>query len=1460
MKINFTLQRAAGPVDLSATVDSATTVAEFTQYLIDADPTRADRKPGPGDPTLTVHGRAGGVTLDARLPVADSGLRSGETVTVGRAGSAYVDPQRSAAAVVHVLEGPDAGKEFHIAAGSSVIGRERGCDVRLTDSLVSRRHARVNVTDSVEIIDLGSANGVQIDEQAVPRSILRAADVVRIGDTALSVRRLAHSADAGPSDGVEFVRSPRLDVPYAGVTLEAPEPPERGRTQRFPLIPLLAPLLLGGVLYLITKSLTSIVFVALSPIMLIGSAVESRVSGRSECKRALRDFWSDVDLLVQEATAQSLAEVEGRQREHPSTAECAAAVQSLSPLLWTRRPAHRGFVTVRVGCGRVPSRSTIELSAGRRSSRAVNRELAERVAAFATVDAVPVVADLTQSALGVAGPRTQALPALRAVVAQLVALHSPAELALAAVTSTATAADWDWLKWLPHTNAATSPLTRRQLCSSPTSGTALVSEIEALLDARSGPDGAVSPAVVLVVESDAPVQHSRLAALAENGPRHGIHLVWLADEVAGLPAACSTFVDVARDGVSGTVGYVHTGATVDAVRLEQFDIDSASTLARAMAPVIDIDARIDDASDLPRSVSLLALTGTELAASPEAVLERWTENRSVLTGPFAPATPAKHAGTLRAVIGQSASEVHALDLRTDGPHALVGGTTGAGKSELLQSWILAMAAAHSPQRLSFLLVDYKGGSAFRDCVELPHTVGLVTDLSQHLVRRALTSLSAELRYREHLLAQHGAKDLVTLEKQGVIDAPPSLVIVVDEFAALVTEVPEFVDGVVNVAQRGRSLGLHLILATQRPAGVIKDNLRANTNLRLALRTADESDSTDVLGSSEAAFFAPALPGRAVSKTGPGRLVPFQTGYAGGWTSEAPTAPDILVEELTFGQPVVWEPAGDEVASIDPGPTDIRRLVRSIRSAGELAEIAEPRKPWLPELGALYDLSDQRQVPSRRSDTELVFGLRDDPANQTQPTVAFHPDRDGNLGVYGTGGSGKSTVLRTLAIAAGFTVRGGPCHVYGIDFGARGLSMLEDLPHVGSIVPGGDHERITRLLGWLRDLIAERALRYSRANAGTITDYRRLAGAAGEPRILLLVDGIAAFRQAYEAPDRLRWFDAFTSVATDGRPVGVHVVLSSDQRGGMPTALASAIQSRVVLRMSSVDDYGMLGVPSDVLLAASPPGRGILADAEIQVAVLGGTSDIVRQAGALRGFAEAMRRNGAVDAPAIRALPEDVALPSLPSATPTDLPVVGLASATLGPVGFVPSGPFIVSGPPGSGRTTTVHAIATALTRWRPDVELFYFGNARSTLAGLPLWKATVTSPAQAGDAATDILARLVSLSGSDRPAAVFVEGVGDYANGPSEMAMQQLLKQCSVDGHLFLAEGETSSFSMSMGLVGQVKVGRAGLSLMPDPGDGPTIFKTSFPKLNAAELPPGRALLVRQGKAELIQIGHPPAP
>jgi DNA segregation ATPase FtsK/SpoIIIE, S-DNA-T family len=320
------------------------------------------------------------------------------------------------------------------------------------------------------------------------------------------------------------------------------------------------------------------------------------------------------------------------------------------------------------------------------------------------------------------------------------------------------------------------------------------------------------------------------------------------------------------------------------------------------------------------------------------------------------------------------------------------------------------------------------------------------------VRRALTSLRAELRRREHLLNRKKAKDLLALERVGDPEAPPALVIVIDEFAALVKEVPEFVDGVVDVAQRGRSLGLHLILATQRPAGVIKDNLCANTNLRIALRMADEHDSTDVLRSPLAAEFNPGVPGRGAVRTGPGRVAMFQTGYAGGRIDGGSTKVAVGIESLTFGPGEPWDvPAGPGAGTgpDESGPTDIARAVRTISAAASLAGVPAPRRPWLPELETVYDVA----ALGAQTDDQLVLGVVDVPAQQEHRVLPYRPD-DGSIIVFGTGGSGKSTTLRTIAADAGLAT-GGPVHVYGLDFGAGGLSMLESLPHVGSIVEGSD---------------------------------------------------------------------------------------------------------------------------------------------------------------------------------------------------------------------------------------------------------------------------------------------------------------------------------------------------------------------------------------------------------------------
>jgi S-DNA-T family DNA segregation ATPase FtsK/SpoIIIE len=270
------------------------------------------------------------------------------------------------------------------------------------------------------------------------------------------------------------------------------------------------------------------------------------------------------------------------------------------------------------------------------------------------------------------------------------------------------------------------------------------------------------------------------------------------------------------------------------------------------------------------------------------------------------------------VIREGAEGPFTVDIVRDGPHGLVAGTTGAGKSELLQTLIASLAVGNRPDEMTFVLVDYKGGAAFKDCNHLPHTVGMVTDLDGHLTTPALTSLAAELHRREHQLKRADAKDIEEyLERIAPGDEPmPRLLIVIDEFAAMVSELPDFVTGIVDIARRGRSLGVHLILATQRPAGVVTSDIKANTNLRIALRVTDAGDSSDVIEGPNAAHISKATPGRGYARLGHSSLIPFQTSRIGG-------RPPGLVAASIGARPVRWEDLGRPVGfGPDQGEDDV----------------------------------------------------------------------------------------------------------------------------------------------------------------------------------------------------------------------------------------------------------------------------------------------------------------------------------------------------------------------------------------------------------------------------------------------------------------------------------------------------------------------------------------------------------
>lgn len=1511
MKLKLAFRREVGdPIDIVVTADAMATVGDVAREILTADPLTR-RVPGREVPvTLQVAPPEAPkpVVLDPATPIGDAAIGSGFDAAVVPApvhpvGRGGVDA-RSAAAIVRVLAGPDAGMEVRLPVGSSTIGREAGNAVVLSDALVSKRHARVEVSaNSIEVVDLNSANGILVDGGLVPRLTLPSGQSVTLGDTTLSIVLLANpgAIDDGIIErggALRFNRSPRVEVRYPGKEFDVPEVPTEKDEPPFNWIIMVAPVLMGSFMFAMTGNALTLGFIALAPVMALGNFFAQRTRIGKKTKAEMARFELQIEDLEDQFEQRRPIEREVRLKESPSVAEVYAEAHRLGPLLWTRRPEHWNFMDVRLGLGAMPSRDTIADKDANRGLPAFQRRVDELRERVEFIEGVPVVENpFLSGALGVCGTDTTVADAARALVVQYAGLHSPAEVAFAALLAPSTTPQFEWLKWLPHTTSAHSPVEGVQLADSAATSTALLNALEEIVAVRRAQMAALKQrgagddddaaaargakvgtrdsasffadggaALVLLIANDAPVDRARLVQLVEDAADAHVFPVWMAPAAEALPAACRTFVDVTAGLESASVHFVRQGMVVSPVQVEGVSADYARMLARRLAPVIDAGAVIADSSDLPRSVSLLSLLGTDLAAEPTAALERWSQNDSIHDRSGRPPVPRRRVGTLRALIGQSSPDAMHLDLRTQGPHALVGGTTGSGKSEFLQAWVLGMAAEYSPDRVTFLFVDYKGGSAFAECVNLPHCVGLVTDLSPHLVRRALTSLRAELHHREHLFNRKKAKDLLELEKRGDPECPPALILVIDEFAALAGEVPEFVDGVVDIAQRGRSLGIHLIMATQRPAGVIKDNLRANTNLRVALRMADESDSKDVVGDPVAGTFDPSIPGRGIAKTGPGRLIPFQSGYAGGWTTDEPDKAGVTIAELRFGAVSAWEPPqgdGSEPPA-DLGPNDQARIVRNLVSAARGAAIPAPRRPWLDDLGATCDVL---ALPQER-DSAIVMGIADRPEQQLQVPTFFAPDRDGHMSVYGTGGTGKTALLRTLAVAAGMRPGTGRVDVYGMDFGTGALRSIEALPHVGAVVAGDDAERVSRLLKMVRAELDDRSQRYTEVNAGSIDEYRQLAARPDEPRILLLLDGFGTFRQEYETSlARAPLYSTFMRVLGEGRPLGVHAVITADRYGSVPTAVNAAIQRRIVLRLADEGAYQMLDAPKDVLSEKSPPGRAIVDGDEVQLAVIGGTANVSEQTAATKALAEQLRRAGVAEATPIGALPREYGMHELPDAV-GEFPVLGISDEALAPMGFDPMGTFVVGGPPMSGKTNVLRAVTRAVHRWDPHARFFHIAGRRSALKDDFPWMRSAVRLDEAVELVKELNEVVADEDIRDR-IVIVIEQFTQFAGTPLEKPLTQLAGLVNRSDHLLVTDADVTALGSGFGLVGDMKGGRKGIILKPDTHDGDNVFKTPFPRVARHEFPEGRGLYVQNGQIFRVQlplvsaadsVAAPPAP
>jgi DNA segregation ATPase FtsK/SpoIIIE, S-DNA-T family len=1339
--------------------------------------------------------------LAGDVPIGDADLRDGDLLVLSADGAATVvgdGDGRPTLVDLVVVGGPDSGRRVGLPEGEHVIGRGPGADVVLSDRSMPRRHLRGRVgPDAVTVCDAGSSNGTFLgDAPLTADARVAEGQVVEAGRTLLRFHPHGAQADARP-DGrlIAFNRPPRVARPKPNASWSVSVPAAATTGSR--LSPaLLLPVAAGVILFIVTGRAYTLLFALLAPVMALVSAGEGGRERRRRRADELGAFERTLDEVSAAAQEARTEEVARRRTEAPDASELYQRAAGPAATLWERRPTDDDFLALRLGTSDLPAEVTVEVAEG--GDPELRQRAIERLAPDSTLSAVPLTAPLRGGAIGVVGDPGRTLGLARWLIAQAAILHSHRDLEIVAVVDPDHRADWTWLRWLPHV---------------PEDGVIV---------------GAAAAGAELARPASAPIARLVLVdgdlglppTFAEGTLDKDTAIVWLARRALDLPSACTVIAALDERVDRLEVTDVTTGATTADVAADGVSEEWVEEVARLLAPARDTGAS-EQAAAIPSRVSLLELLGMP-DPTPTAVAQRWS---------------AGGGSRAAAPIGVAAGGPFEIDVaRTDGLRMVLAGMPGAGKSELLQALIASLAVTYPPTRLAFLLVDYKGGAAFRDCVDLPHTAGLITDLDAGLAERARVSLLAELRRREALLHAAGARNLRELVATRPDDAPPALVIVVDEFATLARELPAVVDTIVDVAQRGRSLGLHLVLATQRPRGAVSEAIRANTNLRVAMRVADAGESQDVIEAADAAAIPAALPGRAIALTsrdadGTPQLTPFQSGYAGGTTSGILDASAVTVRALDDDGPN----GGVRVVSAIGAarPTDLQTVVVAVREAATRLQLAAPTAPWLPPLPSRCELD---ALPAAGPGCATV-GLVDDPARQAQEPLVVDLDQEGSVLVYGASGSGKTALLRAIgcSLAEGHSPR--DLELYALDFASRGLLPLEDLPHCGSVISADDPERALRLIANLQRGMESR--RRQMADGGA------RAGERGLPRIVLLLDGYANFTAAFERVDFGAPVQALGRLAADGRALGLHVVMTADRRADVPGSLAGVVPTRIVLRRATDDEYAALGLPrarnADRDL---PAGRGFTADGrELQVAWV--APDEIPG----RGRRLQAAHPGVSVAP-VGSLPAMLERERLPAPQRPLRAVVGIDDALLAPVELdLADGHALLAGPHRSGLSTALATIALSLRRGDPRLSLYLLAPRRSPLRDLDLWTAAATDP----EGCAELAGRLAA--GNEERLVVIVDDGIELAEGPAAAALEALLRRgrdatvrvvAALDLH-----GAQRVFG---GWVRDLRAERNGLLLQPQgEGDG-DLLGVRVPALRGGPPPAGRGFLVERGMATLVQI------
>lgn len=973
----------------------------------------------------------------------------------------------------------------------------------------------------------------------------------------------------------------------------------------------------------------------------------------------------------------SLAIAEDLTREDPMQRE---DIRS-GTRLWERRPTDHDFLNLRLGISSRPSSVVYKMSDTEAVENPLTREATRLAESSRLLFDVPVTIpmyyqidekeqnkvkektkeseesdDASQEAkevtirhsIGIAGDSEEIVHSyLRTMLVDYTTFQSPQDTMLYVAGTSEMRKNWRWAYSLPHCKEADKSET---LCfeseKKPEENevdrmrlfwknvrTTLERRRMRLQDKESGVDVKLPFMLVVVdVQTAAPdwsilkdlEGEATISTILLDGQQLGAGIIFVVPDRKKVPSRCQAIIEVGIDLVdqeSAIFRYAETGFNtvryVGATNLVSTQ-DLARTYSKALEPM---DIRRGYGSSLASTVTLLEMLNiTSIDQLQELAAENW--KRSM--------TPNLADWLFTAVGLLSGNEPRTLTFsaKADGVHGLIAGSTGSGKSELLMTMIIGMALNFNPDVLNFVLIDYKGGSAFEPFKKLPHKVDIVTNLDQSATARVFASIIAELDRRQKLNTYTNSKDIVHYRKKGLNLEPgrppyPHLFIIIDEFAEMISGNAEYKAQLESITRLGRALGVTLILAAQRPVGVT-DQMRANIKFRICLRVETPDDSRELLRRADAAFLPPGIPGRGYLQVGNENVELIQTAYTGGdykgpqeenvspnviWVDrgkksaaqkgvEPPKLYDVIVDMLanlatTESRPQ-WRPWPEFLPSQSnknfltlETPLDTAYMTDDDIDMLKHTDVAGVGGVALNEKAITFWKEDFKwdNLLWGKTNMRPLIGMVDNPYLASQkPLMINFPN--GHVALFGASGRGKTTFIRTVITALVLTHSPDDLHIYILDFGGRALNIFLDLPHVGAIITSEEEERVSRVLRKVNEIVESRQVLFSELRVNSLESYNHNHPDKRLPAILVVLDNFSEFREYYDG-----LMSPFISLVRDSRAYGVHFLVTADVANSLTNKLFNLFAERFTLKLSDSSEYADIvgrGVPADL---SSVPGRG-----------------------------------------------------------------------------------------------------------------------------------------------------------------------------------------------------------------------------------------------------------------------------